>query len=196
MKSFIAILLISIFFAVGVRAQTNLDNDPKTISMYDVEPIKSEGISLSTALLMDLIIPGGGHFYTNNIYVGYLFASLKLFSIYCIYYSYREWIYRRSLYSSAQHANEQIDPLHELEFELPEGGYNTVEEFHRDYDRAAQKITFSVLGTVVVYVVSGIVVYHNVQKINIQRIPTFEVSYAGNICENEKSIMLFITRRF
>lgn len=136
---------------------------------------------MATALALDLVLPGGGHFYAGNMYAGYFFAGAKLFAAYLIYFSYRDWVYRKSLYRAAKKANAEIDPNHELEFEHPEGGYNTVEEFRRDYDRAAQRITFSALGTAALYSVSLLVTYHSVKKINERHIPTFEIGYSRGI---------------
>ncbi|MCX7678153.1 MAG: hypothetical protein N2316_02945 [Spirochaetes bacterium] len=196
MKGWVRIFLLFLSIAMFSQDCVSQPNGKEESTTYDVMPTKLESLSLSTALVLDVVIPGGGHFYMGNVYTGYAFASLKLLFLYFIYYSYRDWEYRRSLYRSAQRANELIDPHHELEFELPEGGYNTVEDFRRDYDRAAQRITFSVVGTVAVYVISGIITYYSVEKYNAQCVPTFEIGHIPNMHETERIFSLSILRRF
>ena len=144
----------------------------------DLVPAVREDVSMPAVLLLDLAVPGGGHFYLGNEYAGYSFLALKVLGAYSIFYCYRDWQYRRSLYRAARRANGQIDPDHALEFEDPNGGYNTVEEFRRDYDRAAQRITFSVLANVAVYAVSLMMTCQAVKKINTESLPTFELQYS------------------
>lgn len=178
-------------FGWDARAESTPDGRGEEY-LRDITPEQGEGVSMAAALTLDLIVPGGGHFYVGNIYSGYFFAGAKLLAAYCIYFSYRDWIYRRSLYRAAKRANAEIDPNHELEFESPEGGYNTVEEFRRDYDRAAQRITFSVLGTAALYTVSMILTYHSVKKINERRIPAFEIGYyRGIIGDGGEDVITF-----
>lgn len=161
--------------------------------LRDITPEQDTGISMTTALTLDLVVPGGGHFYVGNMYTGYFFAGAKLFAAYLIYFSYRDWIYRKSLYRAAKKANAEIDPNHELEFENPGGGYSTVDEFRRDYDRAAQRITFSVLGTAALYTASLLLTYHSVKKINERRIPTFEIGYSCGIIGHSREDVITIS---
>ena len=164
----------------------------------DLVPAVREEISMPALLMLDLAVPGGGHFYLGNEYAGYSFLALKVLGAYSIYYCYRDWQYRRSLYRAARRANAQIDPDHALEFEDPNGGYNTVEEFRRDYDRAAQRITFSVLANVAVYAVSLMMTYQAVKKINTESLPTFELQYScATIGSYEETAMILaVTSRF
>lgn len=166
--------------------------------LRDITPEQSGGVSMATALALDFFVPGGGHFYTGNMYTGYVFAGAKLFAAYLIYFSYRDWMYRKSLFRAAKRANAEIDPNHELEFEHPEGGYHTVEEFRRDYDRAAQRFTFSILGTAALYSVSLLMTYNAVHKINERRIPVFEIGYSRAILQSgeEDIIMVSFNGRF
>lgn len=178
----IAIILLFSFVMLtgsGAYAETSTGGDDEYVR--DITPDRGEGVSMTAALVLDLVVPGGGHFYLGNMYSGYFFAGAKILAAYLVYFSYHDWVYRRSLYRAAKRANAEIDPNHELEFEDPGGEYKTVEEFRRDYDRAAQRITFSVLGSAAIYTISLLVTYHSVQKINSRRIPTFEIGYSRGI---------------
>lgn len=166
--------------------------------IYNLTPGGGEKVSLTEALVLDLLVPGGGHFYTGNTGLGVTFASLKVIGLWSLYYCYSDWKYRRSLYYSARDANESIDPDHRLEFEDPEGGYKTVDEYERDYDRAAQRITFSILANVLVYAASMIFTYYNVMQINENAVPTFEIRYscANNEHEGEALLTAGYTYRY
>lgn len=162
----------------GERKKEVKSGDSGGGQTWDLQPSRRENVSMPAVLLLDLAVPGGGHFYLGNEYAGYSFLALKALGAYTVYYCYRDWQYRRSLYRAARRANEQMDPEHALEFEDPHGGYNTVEEFRRDYDRAAQRITFSVIANVAVYAVSLMITYQAVKKINTESLPTFELQYS------------------
>jgi hypothetical protein len=141
-------------------------------------PEGKERISLGTAITLDIVIPGGGHFYTGNYYQGLTFIALKLLGAYSIYYFYQDWRYSRSLYYASRRANESIDPYHELEFQDPDGGYKTVEEYRREYDKAVQRITFAIIATATIYITSVIFVYFDVKEINERAVPTFDLQYS------------------
>lgn len=180
------------------KKEERKNSDGNRGEVRDLVPAVREEISLPAVLMLDLAVPGGGHFYLGNDYAGYSFLALKVLGAYSVYYCYRDWQYRRSLYRAARRANAQIDPDHALEFEDPNGGYNTVEEFRRDYDRAAQRITFSVLANVAVYAVSLMMTYQAVKKINTESLPTFELQYScATIGSHEEMAMaLAVTSRF
>ncbi len=141
-------------------------------------PEGKERVSLVSAITLDIVIPGGGHFYTGNYYQGLTFMALKLLGAYSIYYFYQDWRYSRSLYYASRRANESIDPYHELEFQDPDGGYKTVEEYRREYDKAVQRITFAVIATAAIYITSVIFVYFDVKEINERAVPTFDLQYS------------------
>ena len=162
------------------------------------EPATGRSVSMTEALLLDTVVPGGGHFYTGNYNTGYVFIALKLFGGYLIYYTYRDWKYRGSLYRAAREANDNFDPDHELEFKDPGGGYSSVEEYRRDYDRAAQRISFSVIANVAVYAVSLMMTYQAVKKINTEALPTFEIHYSRATFDSYDEMMIeaSMTKRF
>jgi hypothetical protein len=141
-------------------------------------PEEKEKVSLASAITLDIVIPGGGHFYIGNYYQGLTFIALKLLGAYSIYYFYQDWEYSRSLYYASRRANESIDPDHELEFKDPEGGYKTVEEYRREYDKAVQRITFAIIATAAIYITSVIFVYFDVREINERAVPTFDLQYS------------------
>ncbi len=144
-------------------------------------PEAKKSVSLFKAITLDIAIPGGGHFYTGNYYQGLTFTALKLIGAYSIYYFYQEWKYSRSLYYSSRMANENLDPYHELEFRDPDGGYKTVEEYRREYDKAVQRITFAVIANAAIYITSVIFVYYDVREINERAVPTFDLQYSCDI---------------
>jgi hypothetical protein len=153
-------------------------------------PEMENEVSMAGALTADFLIPGGGSLYYKNYYYGAAFAVSKFVALYAVYYFYQEWEYRGSLYHSAKNANESIDPDHELEFKVPGEGYKTESEMKRDYDRAAQNITFSVLATAAVYALSLVVTYTEVKKINERAIPAFEISWRCDTVEQGGSLFL------
>jgi hypothetical protein len=160
------------------RTKSVPDEAGKNIEVYDILPAKEEKVSMAKVLAIDLIVPGGGHYYLNNYYLGVTFGLLKFGCIYSVYYFYQDWKYRRSLYQSARKANESLDPAHELYFKDPDGGYTTAAGLKRGYDRAVQKVTFSAIATAVVYMTSLFINYVNVSKINEKGLPSFEIQHA------------------
>ena len=159
---------------------------------------KTKRISFWTAAALDVVFPGGGHFYTDRYGTGYVFLGLKAAAIGSVIYCYRDWKYRRSLYRSARYANGRIDPDHELQFENPGGGYKTVSDYRHDYDRAAQRITFSAIVTVAVYIASLTVLYFNVSESNERSLPVLEMQYGRSAVGDghDEAIMLQYTGRF
>jgi hypothetical protein len=151
---------------------------PRWSEIEPRSPSRRNGVSLPEALAVDFLVPGGGAFYHENYYAGGLFAAAKLGCAYSIWYFYKEWDFRRSLYYSARKANRSIDPGHDLLFKVPGEGYKTVEEIRHDYDRAAQNITFAVFGTAAVYAVSLVYTWVQVEKINEKTVPTFDFALA------------------
>lgn len=135
-------------------------------------------VSMANALLLDLAVPGGGHFYTGATGAGVTFATLKVIGAFAVYYCYRDWKYRRSLYRAARRANDEIDPAHRIEFEDPDGGYMSADDYEKEYDRAAQRITFAVLANAVLYSASLLSVWHRVNGLNENAIPTFDFQYS------------------
>ncbi|TAL39189.1 MAG: hypothetical protein EPN93_02290 [Spirochaetes bacterium] len=152
------------------------ENRTRPMDIEAKSPVVRRGISLPEALAVDFFVPGGGMFYHENYYAGALFAAAKLGGVWSIYYFYREWEYRQSLYRSARKANKALDPDHELRFRVPGEGYKTVEQMRHDYDRAAQNITFAAFGTAAAFAISFAYTWIQVEKINEKTIPTFDIA--------------------
>ncbi len=178
-----------------VEKKSASEDDDKGIR--DIAPRKKQKISVAEALAVDLALPGGGALYYKNYYYGAGFAALKIAGIYGIYYYYKDWEFKRSLYYSARRANNSMDPDHELQFKVPGGGYKTVRELKQDYDRSAQRITFSVIATTAVYAASLLFTWHEVDKMNESAIPTFEIAYSCDRLESRGggNLALFCTLR-
>jgi len=196
-----ALLLIGIALPSSLCAETAADTPAGVLAEDGVSalaPIRAPEKSLATALLLDLAVPGGGHFYTGDTYTGVTFAALKAVGAYMIYYCYADWKYRRSLYRASRRANENIDPGHRLEFEDPAGGYMTVDDYKRGSDRAAQRFTFSILANAALYVVSAAFVWFRVAEINENEIPTFEMQYSRDTfgLQGEHTLAMRFSYRF
>jgi len=153
---------------------------PRTVYADNLPPLMEEEIPLYRALAVDFFVPGGGALYHGNYYRGAAFGALKLAGAWAVYHYYRVWRYRRSLYHSARDANAALDPHHELSFRVPGEGYKTVGELRRDYDSAAQSITFAVIANVLVYGASLYTTYHLVERMNERSIPAFELTVDRN----------------
>ncbi|HPA74004.1 MAG TPA: hypothetical protein PKY31_17155, partial [Spirochaetota bacterium] len=125
----IAVTLVALMLALSVpalaagepagrgAAQEDAAGSPNgggRAEMRDLRPSVRERVSMPAVLLLDLAVPGGGHFYMGNEYTGYTFLALKILGAYSVYYCYHDWKYRRSLYRAARRANAEIDPDHAL----------------------------------------------------------------------------------
>lgn len=131
----------------------------------NIIPRKKSGLSAFNAMGLDVLIPGGGHFYTNSYSRGMFFATIKIAGAYSMYYFYREWRYFQSQYQdSKRDAGSDT---------------NTVEESQWEYDRSVQKLTLAIIVNVAIYVVSCTVLYHSVKDYNQRTIPTFDVNYSS-----------------
>lgn len=168
----------------SVEDLNDVENNAREID--DLIPEKNESIDLLSVLAIDLAVPGGGHYYINNLYSSILFAFLKVSGACSIYYYYNDWNYKRSLYYAAKRADEDIDPHHNLQFSDSDGKYRTVNDYKKRYDRAAQYITFAILTNITIYISSLIILYFKVQEINESSLPTFEVKYSFNELQNIK----------
>jgi hypothetical protein len=162
-----------------------------------VKPRGNKARSLATALAVDLLLPGGGHFLYGRYLLGAGVCALKTSGAYAIFYYYRDWQYRRSLYYAARRANERLDPSHILEFRDPDGGYKTVRDYKHEYDRAAQHVTFAVIANAALYTVSILLTYDHVRRANEDAIPLFEISRESDILNQAGHEIYYIgcTRR-
>lgn len=171
----------------GVSSSENID---------DLVPEKTSYISLPLLLAFDFFVPGAGHFYQENYWLGSGFVALKITGAWSIYYFYNQWTFYRSLYHSAKKANQDIDPDHDLLFNVPGKGYKTVDQIKGLYDRSAQNITFAVVGNVLVYTVSLVLNYVYYKKNAVDTIPTFNLALTTVTTENDFTVSLGYTSRF
>lgn len=169
---FFTILLNGTF----LQAETEEASAPVSTILHE-NISQDENISMFNTIAIDIIVPGGGHFYRESYITGGVFAVLKMGGAWLCYYYYREWDYSRSLYFSAKKANKSIDPHHELYFAEPNGSYKTVKEYKREYDAAAQRITFAALGNAIVYAASILINYHAVRSANEKNLPSFDAAF-------------------
>ncbi len=156
----------------------------------DMVPVNKSYMSLPLLLGLDLLVPGGGHFYRGSYWLGGGFVVLKAAGAYSIYHFYQKWDYRRSLYVAAKKANENLDPEHQLLFLTPDGNYRSVNDLKHSYDRAAQQITFAVVANVLLYSASLIINYVYYQRSAGDALPTFNVSFSASVTELDTVISL------
>ncbi len=134
-------------------------------------PKMKQGQSYLKVMSIDLLVPGGGHFYLGNYYSGAAFAGLKLAGIFSLYYFYNELGEKRDGYHSAQ-----ADPS---------AGDNQIERHKREYERAHQHTAFAVIGTAAVYISSLIFNYSDISLFNDRAIPAFDTGCSGRVGERE-----------
>lgn len=212
MKRILFIILLMFFAAGAVGAGKNTpggDDKPGSEiksekpaeprsgadSIDDLVPEKSSYLSLPLLLGLDLLVPGGGHFYRKSYWLGSGFVALKVAGAYSIYHFYNQWTFYRSLYYSAKKANADIDPDHQLLFKVPGGGYKTVDELKHLYDSSAQNITFAVVGNILVYSVSLVINYVYYKRNSGDSIPTFNLALSTLVLENDIVVSLGYTYR-
>lgn len=158
---------------------------------YDIDdriPEAGEHISYLNYIVIDLVIPGGGHFFRNNRFLGFAFAVLKVVGAFSIYYYYMDVRDRRSLYYSSMRRYEVVNVEYSLDPQQQEEMYKTVQGYKRDYDRALQHVSFSVFGNIAIYLSSLLITYLNIKKMNENSLPTFELLFSYNIishCEGD-----------
>ncbi len=164
-------------------------------SIDDLVPEKSPYLSLPLLLGLDVLVPGGGHFYRKSYWMGSGFLVLKVAGAYSIYHFYNQWTFYRSLYFSAKKANADIDPDHQLLFKVPGKGYKTVDELKHLYDSSAQNITFAVVGNILVYSVSLVINYVYYKRNSGDSIPTFNLALSTLVSDNDIVVSLGYTYR-
>ncbi|MDY6935499.1 MAG: hypothetical protein SVZ03_14895 [Spirochaetota bacterium] len=159
----------------GDSAKQKLESGNSLTEIDDIIPITRDRISHTKAFALDLLLPGGGHFYIRNYYMGAIFGIIKVLGGYYIYYGYRDWKDKRSEYNNSRRVYEYSEFLKMNDYTY--AASFEAEKNKRDYDRAAQRITFIVLANTSVYISSLLLTYYNIRKINEKSIPTFELHY-------------------
>lgn len=171
-KLFIAVIILSAVLPLWAAEEAG-------DQLYDRTPQKSRGVSTGTALLCD-IAPGGGHFYIGDYWRGSFFAAGKLGGYGALYFCFDRFRDKRDLYRRADRirADQGVDDS--VKIHGPDGKYRSVKSYRRDYDRATQWLTFSVIGNVAIQTASMIIVYGRCQEINRNAIPSFDVAILGD----------------
>jgi len=150
-------------------------------------PSVQSGVNEWEVMVLD-ILPGGGHFYRGDYFWGVTFGILKCAGIYSVYYFYRDWEYRRSLYGAAKKADREIDPDHYLFFKSG-GGYKTTSRLQRDYDSAMQMLTLSVAVNAFIYTASMLINHNRIAEYNKRTIPTFDIYSSSVMGQSEEKIL-------
>lgn len=170
---FICILTVSIFASEGIRfgaeaADAGYNSgtaEERSGAEIDDRALQvKSGHSCLKVLSIDLLIPGGGHFYLGNYYSGALFAGLKITGAFALYYFYNDLEKKRDEYHSIQDDSS--------------AGKNQIEGQRREYESAHENVMFAAIGTAAVYLSSLIFNYADLKIFNERSIPAFEYKYS------------------
>ena len=169
------VIAVILFIAVLPR----LSADDTGVPLYDKTPQKSRGVSTGTALLLD-VVPGGGHFYLGDYWRGSFFAAGRLGGFGALYFCYDRFRDKRDLYRRADRIRAAQGVDDSAKIHGPDGKHRSVNSYRKDYDRATQWLTFSVIGNAAIQTASMIVVYGRCQEINRNAVPSFDVAILGD----------------
>ena len=126
----------------------------------NIEIHRTAGISMTATLALDVALPGGGHFYRGDYLNGFIFFSLKAAGAYSVYYFTGRKETALSDYRSARRSG---------------GVEGSPEKERLRYDRAAQLVTFSFIGNLMIYFISASINYNRVMKMNENSYPSFDI---------------------
>ena len=147
----------------------------KSNEVDDLIPQRGSGFSMMNTIILDVVLPGGGHYYRGDYYNGVLFMTLKLAGIYSIYHFSKEWEEAGDDYDAAKNSNLPAD---------------TLTDYERKYDRSAQYLFFAVFSSVLFYSLSIFINYKSVKKMNSVTYPAFEFSYSKRMNQNKDNIFI------
>jgi hypothetical protein len=133
-------------------------------SVIEKIPRTKEKVSTSRAMILD-IAPGVGHFYLGNYGNGVMFGLLKISTMAASWYYYSQWQDSKTKYHRAS--------------------ADQMSKYKLRSDRAAQRMTFSVIGAGVIYAASWIKVYSDCQDRNADSFPVFDVGFRDDM--NQKT---------
>ena len=147
---------------IDLTVKGSFDGDAPTGTrvhpVEDREAVRAPGISLPAVLTLDVLLPGGGHFYRGDYGSGFIFMSLKMAGVWSLYYF------------NARREEARAD----LQAARRSGAGEGRQELR--YDRTAQLVTFSVIGNLMIYFVSAAVNYSRVMKVNENAFPSFDIT--------------------
>jgi hypothetical protein len=144
--------LIAVFFFTG--SAYGADSPSPESPVAEKIPRAKEKVSVTTAMVLD-IVPGGGHFYLGNYGYGVTFGLLKVGAAASTWYFYSDWQKSKTRYRRA--SDDQSG------------------KYKLRSDRAAQRMTFSVIGSVVIQASSWFKVYSDCQDLNADSYPVFDL---------------------
>jgi hypothetical protein len=151
-------ILVAAVVAVIFVAGSVYGADPSSTEFSASEkiPRMKEKVSTTRAMIFDLV-PGGGHFYLGNYGSGAFFGIMKTGSYASILYFYSQWQDSKTKYRRA--SDDQAN------------------KYKLRSDRAAQRMTFSVIGSVVIQAASWIKVWSDCSDINSESFPVFDIGF-------------------
>mgnify|MGYP001553685678 CR=1 FL=1 len=196
----LAILLSSNeVLSINSKGAHNKTNKKKNVSenyIYNLKSHPHPRTSYFKTLTLDLLIPGGGHYYRGDNYLGTTFLFLKLTGLTSIAYFYTDYKYTQSKYRAAKNANESLDEYHDLKFKDSKGRYKSVRDYKREYDRSSRNLSFAVSGTIIIYMTSLLLNYYYIHEQNSKSIPTFEFDYSYTpSLNNDHSMVITYTHK-
>ncbi len=164
----------------GVSEQAGpviIASEKRTVENLFVE--KKEEVSLTTTLLLDFTLPGGGHFYRGDYLTGSAFLALKITGGLMTWYFVTNWKEAEESYNNSKSAGVSADEL---------------ENERRRYDKSAQYVTFTVALNILVYGVSALINYNSVTKTNERAFPALNISLSGGNEYSDEYILNFGVR--
>lgn len=162
------ITLISLTYVYARSADAGHGGD-KTPEVHETEiddivPQTRPGKSYLKVLTIDMLVPGGGHFYLGNYYTGAAFAGLKIAGALSLYYFYNDLENKRDEYHSIQRDTA--------------ADADNIEGYRREYERAHQHFAFAIIGTAAAYISSLFFNYSDIKDINERAVPTFDLRFS------------------
>jgi hypothetical protein len=174
---FIRIVAVGSVFLLLLAGSLYAADTPSPESQVSEKiPRIKEKVSVSTAMILDLA-PGGGHFYLGNYGYGATFGLLKVGAAASTWYFYSDWQNSKTKYRRA--SSDQA-----VSYKLQS-------------DRAAQRMTFSIIGCIVIQAASWLKVYSDCQDRNADSYPVFDVGFRDDkIYGSPSMIFIGMSRRF
>lgn len=151
----------------------NIKTTSENNKIYNLTPQKNKETSLIKTLSLDILLPGGGHFYNEEYFSGGSFAALKLIGAFSIYYFNKKMNKAKDEYIYKKNNNLS---------------YNSNKHL---YERNTRFYTFSIAFELIVYATSLFINYNKIQELNEKSIPTFEFTALNDYHKDKKFIIKY-----
>lgn len=133
-----------------------------------IEPGRSpleKKLSYFQAVSMDLLIPGGGHFYSDKVYEGIFWTVLKGLGGYAIYINRLNYRNKKNELRRAQN------------FDLNSSANGDISDLRRKTERASLHLWFAVFGQMSLFTISLFRTASHVSEFNRKFLPEFKLTF-------------------